>query len=114
MRAADTRALIPVETQPMEALEDAHGHVRRGSLGVRVLNAQDESAAVAASVEPVEEGGSGSPHVEVAGRRRCEADARGHAPIIDRQGPSSRRLQRLARSGFPTSAAIRLGLPPMY
>ena len=75
VRAADLRALVPVETEPAQAVENALDHVRRRALDVGVLDAQDEDAAVPAREEPVEERGAGAADVQVAGGRRSEADA---------------------------------------
>ena len=76
MRSADVGPLIPVEPQPAQTLHDARDHLPRRSLGVGVFDAQDEGAAMAAGVEPVEQRRAGAADVEIAGRRRRETDAR--------------------------------------
>src|SRR6185437_4628307 len=56
---------VPVEAEPVEPVEDrARGLIRAARL-VRVLDAQEELAAVLAGVEPVEERGAGAADVEV-------------------------------------------------
>src|SRR5262249_7625609 len=62
------RALVPVHPQPGEAVEDGLHGLGGGALLVRVLDAQDEDAAVALRMEVVEEGGAGATDVEVTGR----------------------------------------------
>ena len=69
--------LVPVEAQPAEALEDAGHHVGRRALDVGVLDAQDERAAGAAGVQPVEERGARAADVQVAGGGRGEPEADG-------------------------------------
>ena len=76
MRSADVRALVPVEAEPAQPVEDAGDHVGRRALDVGVFDAQDERAAVAPRVEPVEERRAGAADVQVTGRRGREADAR--------------------------------------
>ena len=50
-------------------------HLPRRSLGVGVLDAQHEHAAMPPRVEPVEERRARAADVKVSGRRRREADA---------------------------------------
>ena len=50
-------------------------HLVRRALGVGVLDAQHEHAAVAAREQPVEERRARAADVQVAGGRRREADA---------------------------------------
>ena len=75
MRSADVGALVPVEPEPAQPVEDAGDHLPRGPLGVGVLDAQDERAAVAPGVEPVEERRAGAADMQVARGRRGKADA---------------------------------------
>src|SRR6266571_3757950 len=74
--------LVPIEAEPSEAVEDHFGVLLGGALPVGVFDAQQELAARVAGVQPVEEGGAGAADVEVAGGRRGEADAGGHAAGI--------------------------------
>jgi hypothetical protein len=77
--AANFRPFIPVEPQPTKSVEDAVHHLSRRSLEVRVLDAKHERAAVTAGEQPVEERGARAADVQIARRRRREADARyGH------------------------------------
>ena len=82
VRPADARPLIPIETQPAQAVEDPRDHVLRRPLDVGVLDAQDERAAVPAHVEPVEERRPRAADVQIAGGTRREADSDSHAARI--------------------------------
>ena len=81
VRAADIRPFVPVEAEPAQAVEDAVDHLLRRSLGVGVLDAQHEHAAVAAREQPVEERGARAADVEVAGGRGSEAKPRGQLNV---------------------------------
>ena len=74
--SADVRPFVPVEPEPPQAVEDAFDHLARRAFGVGIFDAQDEHTAVAAREKPVEERGSGAADVQIAGWRRCEANAR--------------------------------------
>ena len=76
--AALVGTLVPVEPEPIQAVEN--DLVRLGGVAffVGVLDAQDELPAVAAGVEPVEKGRAGAAHMQVAGRRRRESGANFH------------------------------------
>src|SRR5205814_8638940 len=77
-RALEHRRLVPVEAEPREPVEDHAGVFVGGALLVGVLDAEQEHPAHVARVQPVEERGAGTTHVQVARGRRGEADARGH------------------------------------
>ena len=67
------RALVRVEPQPLHAFEDhAHGLVG-GALAVRVFDAQDEFAAVAARLQPAEKRRAHAADVQQAGGAWSEA-----------------------------------------
>ena len=67
------RAFVRVEPQPLHALEDdAHGLVG-GALAVRVLDTQNELAAVAARIQPAEKRRAHATDVQQAGGARGEA-----------------------------------------
>ena len=76
MRTADVRPFVPVEPEPSQPVDDAGHHVPRGAFRVGILDPQDERPAVPARVQPVEEGGTGTADMQVARRRRREADAK--------------------------------------
>ena len=79
VRPADVRAFVPVESQPAQAVEDARDHLVRRALDVGVLDPQDEHAAMAPRVQPVEERRAGAADVQVAGGRWSETKTRrGH------------------------------------
>src|SRR6185369_15641162 len=73
--ALEVGTLIPVDTKPLEPLENDLG-VRVGApLLVGVLDAEHEGAAGLPGIEPVEERRPGAPDVKVAGGRWGEANA---------------------------------------
>jgi hypothetical protein len=76
--AAHVRTLVPVEAEPFQAVENDLVRLGRVAFFIRVLDAEDELAAVFAGVEPIEEGGAGPADMEKAGGRWCEAGANGH------------------------------------
>ena len=82
VRAADLRALVPIDPQPAQAIEDAGDHLGLRALDVGVFDAQDERAAVTAGIQPVEESGARAADMQVAGGRRGEPEARGHRGSI--------------------------------
>jgi len=64
MRAADPRALVPLESEPAQRFLDLGQRLGRAALGVRVLDAQDELPAALAGQQHVVE------------RRACAADVK--------------------------------------
>src|SRR3972149_2188728 len=66
--AGGRRSLVPVEPEPAQRLDDGGDELLRGARAVRVLDPEDEHAAVAPREEPVEDPGVGAPPVEVARR----------------------------------------------
>ena len=82
MRTANSRAFIPVEPEPPQAIQDAGDHVGRGAFDVGVFDSQHEGAAKPSGVQPVEQRRAGAAYVEIAGWRRCESNARAHRGII--------------------------------
>ena len=75
VRPADVRPFVPVEPEPAQAVDDAGDHLPRRPLGVGVLDAQHERAAMPPREQPVEERRARAADVEVAGRGRRKADA---------------------------------------
>src|SRR5262249_582967 len=95
VRSADDRPFIPVEAEPSHPFENALDHFVRRALGVGVLDAQDEDAAVTPREEPVEERRSRAADVKITGRGRSESNAgSGHG------------RQMLARSTFALRATV--------
>lgn len=74
VRAADADALVPVETEPVQRLENLLVALLRVALRVGVLDAEHELAADVLRVRPVEQGGSDEPDVRGAGGRRAETN----------------------------------------
>jgi hypothetical protein len=75
--ALEEGTLVPVEPQPLQALEDALRVLVRRPFLVGVLDAEDVGAAVLLCIEPVEKGGAAASDVEVAGRRGGETNTDG-------------------------------------
>jgi hypothetical protein len=88
VRTADVGALIPRQAQPPQAVEDPRDHVGRRALRIGILDPQDERAAVAPRVQPVEQRRPGSPDVEITGRRRRKTHPRAHAAIMTHRSAS--------------------------
>ncbi len=74
-RSADVGPLVPVEAEPPQVAEDRRLRLARRALGVGVLDAQDERAALPAGEQPVEERRTGVPHVQLTCRAWREADS---------------------------------------
>ena len=75
--APDLRALVPVEPQPPQRVQDGLGGAGHQPRLVRVLDAEDEPAPLAAGEEPVEEGGANIAQVGLTGGAGGVANADG-------------------------------------
>ena len=73
--AGDLGALVPVEAEPVQAVEDVLLELDGAAGTIRVLEAQDERAADVAGVEEVEERRACGPDVQWTGRARRDPDA---------------------------------------
>ncbi len=80
VRPSDSWTFVPVESQPPHRLEDARHHLVRGSFRVCVFDAKDESAAVPAREEPVEQRCASAADVKISCGRRRESNARAIHP----------------------------------
>ena len=69
------RPFVPLEPQPLQAVEDGRDELRLRAVGVRVLDPEDEDSAVVPGEKPVVERGARAAHVEVTRRRGREADS---------------------------------------
>ena len=78
VRPANAGPLVPLEPQPAEPVEDGLDRLGGGPLPIRVLDPEDEPAMVAAGLQPVEEGGTRTADVEVAGGRGGKPDTGGY------------------------------------
>src|SRR5258705_50722 len=78
MWPANERSFVPIETEPSQTVENALQHFRRGALGIRILDSENEDTTVTTRKQPVEQRGTGAADVQVAGRRGSETDAWGH------------------------------------
>src|SRR3989304_1154382 len=72
------RPLVVIEAQPGERIQDRLLGALHVARAVRVLEADDEGAALVASEQPVEEGGADVADVGLAGGGGCVTDAYGH------------------------------------
>ena len=63
--ALEEGAFVEIKTQPVHGVDDGVGHLLRGAGLVRVLDAQDELAAVLTGIEIIEKGGAGAADMEV-------------------------------------------------
>jgi hypothetical protein len=72
--ATDLGALVPVQPEPAQGVEDRVVALLAVARGIGVLDAEDEVAAGVARVRPVEERGADQADVRRAGRRRTEAN----------------------------------------
>ena len=68
MRAADLHALVPIQAEPTQRVEDLVVALLGIAGGVGVLNAEHEGAAGVAGLGPVEQGGADHTHMRGAGR----------------------------------------------
>ncbi len=75
VRSADALALIAVNLEPAQRLDELLVALLAVARGVGVLDAEDELAARVARVGPVEERRADEPHVRRPGRGRAEPDA---------------------------------------
>ena len=82
MRSLHLGPLVPVEPQPAKAVEDRLQGLLDVALPVRVVDAQDELAAVPPREQPVEQGGAHAADVQVTGRAGCEPRANAPLPLL--------------------------------
>src|SRR5687767_3198026 len=82
VRAANLRPFVPIDAQPPQSIEDTGDHFGLVTLDVGVLNAQDERAAVAARIEPIEQGSPGATNMKITGGGRGETETGNHLKVI--------------------------------
>ena len=75
--AADLGALVPVEVEPLHGVQDDLDVLFGRTLGIGVLDAQDEGAARCAGECPVIDCGARAADVQASSGRGCEAYAYG-------------------------------------
>src|SRR5262249_17905584 len=73
--AACVGTLIPVQAEPPQIAKDRVFRLPRGSLGVRVLDAEDERPGGSAGEQPVEEPGPRVADLQLPGRARVKSDS---------------------------------------
>src|SRR5712664_356146 len=72
------RPFVPVHAQPLQTIQDSLHQFRLVALRVRILDAQDHCAALAARKKPIEERRSRAPDVQIAGGGRRKTHS--HSP----------------------------------
>ena len=75
MRSADLDALVPVDLEPAQRIEQLVVALFTVTGGIRVFDAEHERATVVTGVRPVEQHGPDQPDVRKAGGRGAEAHA---------------------------------------
>ena len=93
----EDRALVPVQPEPRQGAIDPLGPLVAVALGVGVLDAQQERTALLTGEEPVEQGRAGASDVEIAGRRRREANPRAVGTRVQRHPYPNSLLAMTAR-----------------
>ena len=92
--AGDLRPLVPIEAQPVQAVEDVLLELGRVAGDVGVLEAEDERAADVAGVQVVVERRPGRADVQRPGRARGDPDAdRRHSGAVAASSPRQRRAR---------------------
>ncbi len=84
VRSADLRALVPVETEPTEPVEDRLQGFRDIALLIRVVDAEQELPAVLAREQPIEQSGANAAYMQVARGAWSETSAYRHADLSRR------------------------------
>ena len=99
LKLAD-RLAVPIETEPFEPVENRVHRALRRPFPVGVFDAQQERAAEALGVEPVEQRRARASDMQEAGRRGREAGDDGHGSQLDgrKTEPSARVYQKEASS----------------
>src|SRR5437868_755319 len=72
--AADVRAFVPIESEPFQTVVNRGGSFLGVAFRVSVFDSQNEFAAVMTDKEPVEQSRARAANVQIAGRRRREAN----------------------------------------
>ncbi len=113
VRAADLDALVPVEPEPAQRVEELLVALLAVARRVGVLDAEHERAAGVPRVGPVEQRGADEPDVRRPGRGRAEADADGRGTRCGDHGsqPSCPTPPGTRASGVgPVLVSVRDGL----
>jgi hypothetical protein len=112
VRPADIRTLVPLEAEPSEILEDAALRFPCRSLGVGILDAQDECSVLAVREQPVEQRRAGVAHVQLTGGAGSKSNA--HTSVGSRQSAARQQHHRVGGNGLAApngvNALVRFGL----
>ena len=75
MRTADIDALVPVNTEPIQGLDDCLIGLFGVASGIGIFDAEDQLATSVTGICPVEQGGADEANVRGTGWRRAKAYA---------------------------------------
>src|SRR5271165_6159620 len=75
IRPPDVRALLPINAEPLQVLEQLSLIARLAALDIGVFDAQDHDATLLPCEQPVEERGAGVADVQLPRGRRSETNA---------------------------------------
>jgi len=70
-----TVELVPTQFEPLETFVDGIERGLRVSFGVRIVDAENDGAALVASMQPIEDECSSAPYMKVTCGRGRKADA---------------------------------------
>src|SRR5881628_3067648 len=76
------RAFIPIDAQPLQAIQNSLHQFGFVPLRIGVLDAKNHRATLAACEQPVEQRGSGASHVQITGGGRCKSHPYGGGLLI--------------------------------
>ncbi len=69
------RPFVPIDAEPSQAIQDSLNQFRPIAFHVRILNAQNHRAAMAARKQPIEKSRARASHMQIARRRRGKPNA---------------------------------------
>src|SRR5205085_1593335 len=110
-RTADVRPLVPLQSEPAQALVERLFRFRVVALAVRVLQTEDERAAAVPGEEPVEEGRPDRAEVGQPRWARREPDTYRTRGLVIYAGES---LRHYSRSSSSSSYISRTRFGPVF
>jgi hypothetical protein len=90
-------AFVPVQAQPLQAVDDAFNGFLGGPFHVGIFNPKDELALILSGPEPVQEGGTGTANVEIAGGAGGKTDTHFRHDTCSSLGYLMLRLEAIKR-----------------
>src|SRR5712671_2081541 len=112
----EVRALIVVQAEPFQTVEDSIERLFSVARGVGVFDAQYERAAGMARVEPVEQRGAHTANVEEPGRAGSETDTNIHLAHVSKARPWAASRHPVAGGSFKVQGSgnsTATGTPPL-